>query len=613
MIRTKNDIYFHKYNTHLKNDIYILENIYLKMSLTLKQLNGKLSLDIKSSYKCRYRDNLINSGKYDSTIILPIQFNVQDEYEIYMSLYHLFNNSQSYAIKIENVQIIKYILSFLLSDGYISEIHNHLDLSDMLNYDIDDYLSRVWDIILPPLSSYQKIDGSPKKSKKANKEELIDINDMMDKLVLLAQKEKFCFKKMVTKIKNNELLNPFMKIIKQLSLYFKPLLQKYSDNTIREDFNWNNIYCSGGVIPTLLRINKKLEGSDIDLWVNSKEGLIRTLKYLYVPNKTLFILKKHAITVVIGKVNIQLMCMSNSNSIEKIVHGFDLTFVKSYYDGTNLYLSQECLVSWATKTLYKNQHFLYHHDSHARIHKSLLKGYRFDQDSYAFYNPNVKQEDLLIYLEKSPFVQKYKNKFYHLTKLVGDLTNKDLLNISDRFLTTPDKIHKGLKELISIKDKDLTYFYDVIESKVKAPLYDGVEGKENYGKNIPLLAFKSYEQLNTTKSKSYKFVTSFEMTGYIYYNTVLFNKPGKTIHVVLDNKENVKLVEHLKMLNIYNKVITFDFKNKYRNAIILTVSDSLVSKLSLVNPSNILKYTFFVKLNFIEDKHPHNLRLINFY
>lgn len=88
----------------------------MSQSLFLKQTNGLQSFEIKPSYQCKYRDTLINFNNNitNNIILLPIEFDVEDEPEIYDNLYNLFNHNLCYSIKIENVPIIKSILSFLL-------------------------------------------------------------------------------------------------------------------------------------------------------------------------------------------------------------------------------------------------------------------------------------------------------------------------------------------------------------------------------------------------------------------------------------------------------------------------------------------------------------------
>lgn len=460
----------------------------------------------------------------------------------------------------------------------MSEVKNHLDLSDLSRYDTDDYLTQVWDLILSDISSYSNIKEFYKHHRNLFTFRTYDDHKVFDSIKLTSDQ-------IEDKLEiNNRLFEPFVKALKQLD--FKLLLQEFSNNIIKQDFDWDKIFCSGGVIATLFRLNKRLDNSDIDLWIFDKEALIRTLNYFYIPNETLFVVRKNVITVIRGNINIQLIYIPDDN-MTNIVLKFDLPYVKCYYDGSELCTSEECIVSWATKTLYN---YKYQHNSHSRLYKSYLKGYHLDKDTYQFFNLDVPHDQLFSYLCNNQFALKYTDKFYHLMKPTDQLYKTDLAKVAKKFLTDTKSIYLTVDSLLQISlfrseikdvDSDVDNEYEPLIS--------------NYSIKSDGIGFNF-----STDVKFQDFITVIEFKATVVFNDSHFNssKHKSFVDVLLNDKDNKHLIHRLKYFDIYDQIAVREYESEtrsYEQALCLNICDTnLVPRMKHIIHDK--QYTFLVSL-----------------
>lgn len=562
------------------------------MSYFIKQSNGLRSLALtrnQSPYvdACINfnNDNNISSIDNQYFMYLPIEFELEDEEEIYKHLELILNNEKSdYKVKFEYVKILTEILKYLLREDLMTTMYQHLDVADLLNYEINEHI--------------------------------IDILYTKHLWTLLTNDVK------ITPFDDNELLplselkgpEKIISTLNTLTDNFKVLLSEYSNHVIKEDFVWTNIYCAGGVIATLFGVNERLPNSDIDLWIlnDNIDVVVRTLKYLFVPNETLIITRKNVISVIRGNVNIQLICV-RCDSIDEIVLEFDLPYVQCYYSDNQLYLTGDCLNTWITKTI---SNYQFQHNSHSRIYKSLQKGYKFDDD-FVYYNLDVNKKNLLTYLSNHPMANKYDDKFYHLTKKTNQLSKDELLEIAKRFLTDVNNI---------LFDDNLNF--EFCFDKIK--FAEGTNFNEiYYGKTLdkkeqlcnvynPIGQFKDLMVLNDKNSKfnirnipplsfrsinNSKFVGLFEVSGTVVFNDlncIHMQEFASNIHITLDEIDNQNTIEHFKAIGLYDFIFKRKFSNHYKNAINIGVIKNEYNKSLILRLKNEIKhknkYTFLLSI-----------------
>lgn len=127
---------------------------------------------------------------------------------------------------------------------------------------------------------------------------------------------------------------------------------KKETNNVFDKINWQNMIISGGFIFGLLRSNSKsiLGSTDIDIFLyGSKEEQMKKVTYLvdyFKEYNPYYTRNRSVINIIIKdmKYDVQIICTEFTEPID-IISNFDQSYVKLYYDGSNIYCLLDTLIS----------------------------------------------------------------------------------------------------------------------------------------------------------------------------------------------------------------------------------------------------------------------------
>ena len=132
--------------------------------------------------------------------------------------------------------------------------------------------------------------------------------------------------------------------------------------------------------------------NDIDFFIMKKEGFYELLKFfntnyniikynIFPSLIEILYIKKEFYEEDTNKEEKKIYKIQLINSLNKspseIINMFDMEYIRTYFDGKNIYVTTSCLDSWNTKVL--KDLVPYHHIRKKRILKAITKGYKFER------------------------------------------------------------------------------------------------------------------------------------------------------------------------------------------------------------------------------------------
>jgi hypothetical protein len=165
-------------------------------------------------------------------------------------------------------------------------------------------------------------------------------------------------------------------------LTYYEFMEKFSvsTNDMFKNIDWSNMIISGGFIFGLLNTpsNSIISGSDIDIFVYSNDENVRKDKWAYLMEYfsgfgAKYVNNNGIISIVIKdiKYDIQIILMNECKPSD-IIKGFDLNYVKLYFDGFNVIANVDCLFGFKYQIAICDFKYLEKLDK--RIAKTILKG-----------------------------------------------------------------------------------------------------------------------------------------------------------------------------------------------------------------------------------------------
>lgn len=179
--------------------------------------------------------------------------------------------------------------------------------------------------------------------------------------------------------------------------YYYPTTQspKYDQLSLKSDFhqrfatetnnmftnmNWSNVIIAGGFIFGLVNNinNSIIQSTDIDMYIYG-EDTTTTKNYIlqyFSQYDPYYVISKNLITIIIPtmKYDIQLIIMNDTNPT-KIIHDFDISYVKLYYDGHTVYSALDCMHALKYQVAIFNKVKI---NIDKRITKTLMKGLKIE-------------------------------------------------------------------------------------------------------------------------------------------------------------------------------------------------------------------------------------------
>ena len=181
-------------------------------------------------------------------------------------------------------------------------------------------------------------------------------------------------------ISKNGLLKPNLPIVRRfrekskiLCSDFRKSFDKYTHGLLNNIPLSCNVIYSGGSLYDIVTGFYEPDLVDLDLFVygeNKCETVIKIIRSLQKLHKIYCFVYRNIINIYIENVPriVQIICVDHSSPSE-IINTFDLSYVKMYYDGNNVYASSDCITSLQTQTVQ-----VYNWLKTSRIHKCFRRG-----------------------------------------------------------------------------------------------------------------------------------------------------------------------------------------------------------------------------------------------
>ena len=358
---------------------------------------------------------------------------------------------------------------------------------------------------------------------------------------------------------NNKLVETY-KLSKYLSInsleVFKHNIIKKSQGFIKNDFDWTGVTLAGGYILSCL-LKRKINSSDIDLWIYDREDFIRCIKYF----KNYKMYWSDCIVNIVSKktdMKIQLIHTGYENPYNIII-GFDFDCVEIFYNGDNLYSTIDNIISLKDNCIYNIKLIKIE-----RINKYISKGFKIYHEevikNMLNKNSSLSSKPLLIL-----------KTFNTISDLDLKLELKSIpLHSKSKYTLESDFNAKLKSDLKPIKEN--LYDYKICLDDFKfSKLYSNYNNVTNIC-NLKQLKIKyitgsttnnflhqtykisNIEKLNLIKSKS--FILHFN-------NTISINIMFKTkdIHYKAEQYDNIIELYDINILETFLN----EFKNKIKN------------------------------------------------
>ena len=223
------------------------------------------------------------------------------------------------------------------------------------------------------------------------------------------------------------------------------VLADFYDKTkgIFEGLDWSNMIVTGGFIFGLVNNlnNSLINGTDIDIFVYADinniveekvEYLLRHFSNASKVTKPYYVTRGKVITLIIPTLDYDIQIIpTHHNSAFEVVNSFDFSYVKTYYDGSDIYTTLDGLISLKHGlTIYKSQNQKEDNTiNDVRLYKTIIKGLQIK------YDPSIKNRYIngktidLFELEKNENIKLALNKASTVKKLMKCVSGIDLIPI----------------------------------------------------------------------------------------------------------------------------------------------------------------------------------------
>lgn len=290
--------------------------------------------------------------------------------------------------------------------------------------------------------------------------------------------------------KNNQYL---FKLNKKINLDYKigqkcikpkdEVLKLFKEKTkgLFDNMKWDNVILTGGFIFGLLNdlTASLISSTDIDLFTYNDQTE-ETAKYLlnhFNQFKPYYSVRGHVTTIIIPTFpyDIQIIPTSHSTAYD-VIHAFDFSYVKTYYDGNDIYTTFDGLLSLKYATTNCSPTDEDNSVSNSRLYKTLLKGLSIQ------YNPEIKNDfiddDTIDFekMEQNEEIQMMLNKPGAIRKLANHLTGVEMLPLIKTYYMS-GQVTMNLDNLHALPEKEK----------------DNSDDYDNFSKNV--IAYSEIEEL----------------------------------------------------------------------------------------------------------------------
>jgi len=231
-----------------------------------------------------------------------------------------------------------------------------------------------------------------------------------------------------------------------------------------DNMKWDNVILTGGFIFGLLNdLSESLIGStDIDLFTYNDDSEA-TAKYLlnhFSQFKPYYSVRGKVVTIIIPTFPYDIQIIpTNYTTAYDVVNSFDFSYVKTYYDGNDVYTTLDGLLSLKYATTICTPTDEDSTLSNARLYKTLLKGLSIQCNS-ELKNEYIKDDVIdFIAMEKSEEIQMMLYKPGSIRKLAVHLTGVEMLPLIKTYYSS-GQVTMNLDNLTVKESKDNKDDYD---------------------------------------------------------------------------------------------------------------------------------------------------------
>ena len=290
-------------------------------------------------------------------------------------------------------------------------------------------------------------------------------------------------------------------------------------NNMFKNINWSNIILTGG-FPFGLVNNLSdgfLNSTDIDLFIygGSKDetDIVDTkMKYLldyFSQYNPIYSKRGKVVTIIIPSFpfDIQLIPSGELNPYD-VINNFDFTYIQMYYDGSDIYITFDCLLSIKHNvTMYKNLEYSVKTD---RLYKTVKKGLHIKYSEHVknvhidsdviHYDRMLKDKTMNVYMNKSNIVRKI-IKCVDLNKDIDEIAPIIKTYYKSRYVT------QDVLRLVNTKDDD----------------YEGNNNNDGYG-SLTKRIRRNIIDIDNIDESNFNIIKSLSNRNFTWGEYVLKNK-----------------------------------------------------------------------------------------
>jgi len=311
-------------------------------------------------------------------------------------------------------------------------------------------------------------------------------------------------KKDIHKCFTGDNIKPNLNIGKKSIITYEEFLKLFHTKTngVFKDFNWDNVVLSGGFLYGLLdnlSDTSLLPSSDIDLFVYGSEQSIidktEELLIFFSKFKPYYVMNGKITTLIIPSLNYDIQIISFLHySPNHIIKEFDYNYVKSYFNGKDIFCTLDSLIGMKYKIGIMTTTIANQSDkiNIIRLYKTIIKGFKIA------YNKEIKFEGIV-------------NTFINLCKYHIDDTIESSLNKS----ITIRKLTPILLQYEIIPVIKSCYNTQHVTTNINNVKYSS----KNINNEYNFLETTTYEQINPADIIKIKFLKEMERINYYSFVT----------------------------------------------------------------------------------------------
>lgn len=231
-----------------------------------------------------------------------------------------------------------------------------------------------------------------------------------------------------------------------------------------DNMKWDNVILTGGFIFGLLNdlSESLISSTDIDLFTYNDKSE-ETAKYLlkhFSQFKPYYSVRGQVKTIIIPSFPYDIQIIpTNHTTAYDVIHSFDFSYVKTYYDGSDIFTTFDGLLSLKYATTICTPTDEDNTLSNARLYKTLLKGLNIQYNS-ELKNDFIKKDTIdLIEMEQNEEIQMMLNKPGAIRKLAVHLSGIEMLPLIKTYYSS-GQVTMNLDNLIKKKSNDNKDEYD---------------------------------------------------------------------------------------------------------------------------------------------------------